>query len=53
MSWRIEKLDDIPKFLFRRGNSGVVHDKKVPGPMTLSNMEANTNTTSESSQIGN
>ena len=30
MSCRIEKLDDILKFLFKRGKSGVVHDKKVP-----------------------
>ena len=32
---RTEKLDDISKFVFRRGNSGVVHDKKVPGLRAL------------------
>ena len=53
MSWRIEKLDDIPKFLFRSGNSGVIHDKKVPGLRALLNTEDNTNITSESSQIHN
>ena len=53
MPWRIEKLDDIPKFLFRSGNSGVIHDKKVPGPRALLNTEDNTNIISESSQIGN
>ena len=41
MSLRIEKLNDILKFLFRQGNLGVVYDKKVLGPKALWNIKYN------------